>query len=317
MSKANHLILLLTVVFLLAILPPSSFIWNQLLTVGPKIIPINQEKVLDYISPLQPLVSPTRLPTVNATAYILIDHATNQIIAQKNKDARIYPASTTKLATALTALNIYPLDEVITISEPTTEGKVMELRSGEKITIGSLINALLVYSANDAANALASHHLGGQPGFIDQMNNLMTKYQLTHTHFVNVDGIHHPDHYSTVFDLAQLGRLAIKSPTVRQTVKTKQIDIKNIDQTITHTLVSTNELLGVIPEVKGLKTGWTPEAGGSFIGLLDINGHEVISVVADSVDRFGDTKILIDWLKQSVSWHPYRSEIIESATAGK
>jgi D-alanyl-D-alanine carboxypeptidase (penicillin-binding protein 5/6) len=217
-------------------------------------------------------------------------------------DKKIYPASTTKLATAVTALNLYPLDEVITVDQAYDEGKTMKLQSGEKITVKSLVQALLVYSANDSAFTLANHYRGGVTGFVSQMNSLMAKYNLTGTHFVNPDGLHNDNHYSTVYDLSQLGRLAIQNSTVRDVVKNKSLTVTDVTGQIKHEITTTNELLGVVPEVIGLKTGLTPEAKGCFIGLLNINNHLVISVVAQSDDRFQDTKVLIDWLKQNVTW---------------
>ena len=245
-------------------------------------------------------------PQLSTQNYILLDAVTNSIILSQNADTKIYPASTTKLVTALTALNIYPLDEVLTINQEYKEGKVMELKLDEKITIRSLVNALLVYSANDAAFTLANHHQNGVSGFIEEMNLIAQKYGLKNTHFVNYDGIHDENHYSTVYDLSQIARIAIKNPVVVETVKQKNITIEDVNKTIKHELTSTNELLGVITEIEGLKTGWTPEASGSFIGLINLNGHYLISVVAQSEDRFTDTKNIIDWAKNNVFWQFYQ-----------
>ena len=99
-----------------------------------------------------------------------------------------------------------------------------------------------------------------------------------------------------------MGRLAIQNSTVRDVVKNKSLTVTDVTGQIKHEITTTNELLGVVPEVIGLKTGLTPEAKGCFIGLLNINNHLVISVVAQSDDRFQDTKVLIDWLKQNVTW---------------
>ncbi len=245
-------------------------------------------------------------PQLNSQHYILLDATTNTVILSQNPDSKIYPASTTKLATALTALNIYPLDEVLTINQEYTDGQVMELKLGEKITIRSLVDALLVYSANDAAFTLANHHQKGETGFIEEMNLIAQKYGLKNTHFTNYDGIHNENHYSSVYDLSQIARLAIKNPVVTKTVKQKNLTVENVEKTIKHELVSTNELLGIIPEIEGLKTGWTPEAGGAFIGLINLNGHYLISVVAQSEDRFADTKNIINWAKSNVFWQPYQ-----------
>ena len=252
-----------------------------------------------------PQVSPGTTPYLLAQSYILVDNATNTILLSKHQQTRIYPASTTKLATALTALNIYPLDEVISIGATYSEGKVMELKSGESLTVRSLVTALLVYSANDSAYNLALHHQNGIPGFVQEMNLIAQKYNLKNTHFVNYDGIHSPNHYSTVYDLSQLGRLAIKNPVIKDTVKNKNITVTDITGKISHSLNSTNELLGLVPEVQGLKTGWTPEAGGCFVSLINLNGHELIGVVAQSDDRFGDTTKIVTWAKENISWSTY------------
>jgi len=294
----DFLIIFLILIINLFWLPTFSY-WN--------IYPKNNflaknNQLLEFQPPDTPVIKFTKDPILTTNDYILVDVSTNKILVSKNIDQKIYPASTTKLATALTALNLYPLDEVVTVDQVYDEGKTMELQLGEKITIKSLVQALLVYSANDSAYTLAKHYQGGVSGFISQMNLLMSKYNLTNTHFVNVDGIHSDDHYSTVYDLSQLGRLAIKNQTVASVVKNKTLTITDVTGNIKHEITSTNELLGVVPEIIGLKTGWTPEAKGCFIGLININGHEVISVVAQSDNRFQDTEILINWLKQNISW---------------
>jgi len=267
---------------------------------------LKNTSLFNFQHPLQPVVISKNLPKLSTNYYILLDRDTNKIIISQNEHTRVYPASTTKLATVLTALNIYPLDEIVTIPAAYSEGKVMELQSGEKVSIKTLVSGLLIYSANDAAYNLANHHSGGIPGFIDQMNLLVKKYGLTETHFVNYDGLHSPDHYSTPYDLGQLGRLASLNPTVLELVKTKSATLTDVSGTITHQVTTTNELLGVVPEIEGLKTGWTPEASGSFIGLINIQGHRLISVVAQSEDRFADTKLLVDWAKSNLIWRTYQ-----------
>jgi len=282
---------------------PSFGLWR----LAPSALPASSSPPLsDYVHPAIPRVASKSLPQLNAASYILVDNATNSILVAQNPHLRIYPASITKLATAITALNIYPLSEVITVADVYQEGKVMELKPGEKITVESLVESLLVYSANDAAHNLASHHSGGVSGFVDQMNLLAKRYRLNGTNFTNYDGVHQPAHYSTVYDLSQLGRLAIKNPVVTETVKKKEVVIEDINRQYQHLLTTTNELLGQVPEIEGLKTGWTPEARGCFIGLINIDGHYLISVVAQSDDRFADTRLLVDWAKSNVVWEAYQ-----------
>jgi D-alanyl-D-alanine carboxypeptidase len=269
-------------------------------------LPSEGRQILDYQHPLQPILKLVSPPILATTSYILIDLDTNQTILSQNPHQKIYPASTTKLATALTALNVYPLEEVVTITEAYTEGKVMGLVPQEKITVKSLVDSLLVYSANDAAFNLASHHTGGTIGFIKEMNQLAQKIGMTQTHFTNFDGIHSPEHYSTAYDLAQLARAVTKYSIIRDVVKQQHLLVTDVGQTITHDLVSTNELLGKVPEIEGLKTGWTPEAGGCFVGLINLGGHHLVSVVAQSPDRFADTQKLIDWAKANLTYQPYQ-----------
>ncbi len=298
-NPIDFLIILLLLILNLYWLPTYSF-WS---IYSKNNFIVKNYKLLEIKKPATPIIKLTPKPSLSAQNYILVDVDTNKILLSHNIDQKIFPASTTKLATALTALNLYPLDEIVTINQKYNIGKVMNLQLNEKITAKSLVAALLVYSANDSAFSLANHYQSGISGFIDQMNLLMTKYNLKNTHFTNVDGIHNDNHYSTVYDLSQLGRLSIKNSIVSDFAKTKKLTVSDVNGRIYHPLISTNELLGVVPEIKGLKTGWTPEARGCFIGLIDISGHQVISVVSQSDNRFQDTLILVDWLKTNVTWN--------------
>jgi len=263
---------------------------------------ISKNQISQFQIPSTPVIKLVTKPETTAQNYILVDVVTNKILTSKNSEDKVYPASTTKLVTALTALNIYPLDEVITIDEEYSEGQNMGLKLNEKITVKSLVSALLVYSANDAAYTLAKHHPQGLNGFVKQMNLLVQKYNLKNTNFVNVDGLQNENHYSTVYDLSQIGRIAVQNNILKDTVKNQQLTVSNIDGSIQHYLTSTDELLKTTPEIEGLKTGWTPEAKGCFVGLINLNGHYLISVVAQSDDRFQDTKNILDWAKQNVFW---------------
>jgi D-alanyl-D-alanine carboxypeptidase (penicillin-binding protein 5/6) len=300
-----HFLIIGLLLLLLAFSLPSLSIWakySSSLNRQP-----NQSLLLDdYQHPFIPHLANNTKPQLLAESYILIDNNTNTILLSRNQYNRIYPASITKLATALTALNIYPLDELVTVKDAYKNGQNMNLVPGETLTVKSLVSALLVHSANDAAYNLAVHHQNGIPGFVQEMNLIVSKYSLKNTHFTNFDGLQDPNHYSTVFDLAQLGRLAIKNPIIRETVKSKNITVTDITGKYIYTLNTTNELLGVVPEIEGLKTGWTPEAGGCFIALININGHELISVVAQSPDRFTDTTQIVNWAKSTLFWSPYQ-----------
>ncbi len=263
----------------------------------PPVVFQNQKSEQIFLVPTLTQSKPVYLNGLNSKNYILLDASTNQVLVSSNQDERIFPASTTKMATALTALNLYPLDEIVTITSNYTNGKTIGLKIGEKITIRALIQALLIHSANDAATALANHNPQGYAGFVAAMNSLVAKLNLSHTHFVNVDGVDNPDHFSSVYDLAQLARLIIQYPFVLETTRTSNLIISDQSNQIHHQLQTTNELLGKQPEIIGLKTGWTPQAGESFVGLISYHNRLFISVVGNSTSRFADTLVMLNWLR--------------------
>ena len=296
----------LKILFVAVIVLISISLYSRRLVASSRLAKSVDSNPASSVHPNVPVIKMAVKPNLTTEDYILVDNDTNTIILSNNPNQKVYPASTTKLATALTALNIYPLDETITIKDTYSEGQNINLLPGETLTVRSLITALLVYSANDAAYNLANHYPNGVSGFVNQMNLLVKKYNLKNTHFVNFDGIHNSDHYSSVYDLSQLGRIAMKNQIIRDTVKNKQAIITDVSGKVTHKLESTDDMLGKVPEIEGLKTGWTPEAGGCFVGLININGHYLISVVAQSVDRFSDTTQLVNWAKENVFWQPYQ-----------
>jgi D-alanyl-D-alanine carboxypeptidase (penicillin-binding protein 5/6) len=260
------------------------------------------QALVDFHPPRPPEYAPNLPPTLQSDSWLLLDPSSGETVVALNPQKRIYPASLTKLATALTALNLYPWTEPVEVLEDYREGKVISLTIGQKLTVGSLVQAVIIHSANDAAVALADHHPQGQSGFIDTLNKFIAANGLTSTHFVNVDGVHSPDHYSTAADLARLARLAIAQEIVLVAAQQTTSSITDLTGQVVYPLVTTNELLGKVPEIEGLKTGWTPEAGGCFIGLFSFGGHRLISVITNSPDRFGDTQQLLNWSKANLYW---------------
>lgn len=245
------------------------------------------------------------LPLLSAKSAIVMDAESGVVLFKKDPYLRLHPASITKMAAAIAALELYPVDEVIEVKEEYPVGKVMELVKGERITVGNLFYGLLVHSANDAAYILAGQSPENVANFIDRMNEFSKKIGLYDTHFVNFDGEDDQNHYSTAFDLAHLTRWALKNNLFREAIQLKEMTVTDIDGLIVHKIESTNELLGVIPEIKGVKTGWTSIAGECFVGLIEEDGRRLITVILGSNDRFGETKMLIDWVKNNVYWENY------------
>ena len=166
----------------------------------------------------------------------------------------------------------------------------------------NLLYGALIYSGNDAAWALANYYPGGEPRFVEAMNQKAQELHLSHSHFTNPVGYDDPDHYMTPVDLARLGEAALDSETIAKMVAIPEITISDVTHTYFHHLTNVNELLGKIPGVGGIKTGWTEEAGENLITLIERNGHRVITVVLHSQDRFSDTTKLIDWIFANYQW---------------
>lgn len=244
-------------------------------------------------------------PELTAQSALVMDFDSGTIIFQKNPHLKLHPASITKVVTAIVALETYPLEEIITVEKEYPVGKTMELVEGEKIRVKDLIIGLLIHSANDAGYVLAGQNQEKAAGFVNRMNQFLSQLGLENTHFVNFGGEEDLDHYSTAFDLAHLARRALKNEIFSQTVQLKELTVTDVGGQISHQLENTNELLGVIPEVRGIKTGWTPQSGECFLGLIDLNGHQLITLILASGDRFGETRKLIDWVKKTISWTDY------------
>ena len=304
---SNSLFLLLPFLFLFLLTlfsPPPFSYWtwyspsSSSASIPPSLLKYQFPPEPETSSVLPPLVSPDTL------SFLVLDPSTNSILLGKNIHRRLYPASTTKIVTAATALNLYSLGETITSTQSWDEGKVLGIEPNQSFTTASLVQAMLVYSANDAALLLAAHHPQGPAVFVSQMNKLARYYSLNDSHFVNVNGLHAGNHFSSAYDLAQFARLSLRSPVIRASISQSTVSIEDLAHQ-PYELENTNELLEVLPEVKGVKTGWTPEAGECFVGLLDLNGHELITVVLGSKDRFSDTKELIAWAKKAISWQTY------------
>lgn len=244
-------------------------------------------------------------PEISAEGVVVLDVASGVYLYKRNAEERLAPASTTKIMTALVALEHYNLDDVVTVNNIANDGQVMGLFPGERMTVENLLYGALIYSGNDAARALADHFPGGEPAFVTAMNLKAKELHLTDTHFTNPVGYDNPEHKTTPLDLARLSAYALTNKTITTMVAIPEITVPDVTHTYYHALKNVNELLGKIPGVAGIKTGWTEEAGENLVTLVDRGGHQVIFVVLHSQDRFGDTTKLIDWVFGNYAWQIY------------
>lgn len=262
---------------------------------------IAQDSLLSLGNPLVPVKKTESLgPVLDAQSYFSIDVKTGTPLAVHDIFARRSMASITKLVTAMVILDTHGLEEKVIVSRAATEqeGSRMELRPGEEITVGSLMQGLLIASGNDAAVALAEYDAGSEANFVGKMNAKAHTLGLRDTHFSNAKGFDDADNYSTAFDILLFSRAALDYPFIRTTAATKKLEVTSFNGKIRHTLETTDDLLeNEVFKFKGLKTGTTPLAGESFVSLFETpDGREILSVVLASPHRFKETKILLDWI---------------------
>jgi len=242
------------------------------------------------------------VPNLSAQAVILMDIPSAVVLYQKNPTQSLNPASTTKIMTALVALDEYDINQIIKVSRFETEGAQMGLAVGDQITVGNLLYGMLINSGNDAATVLANNSPGGQKAFIQKMNQKAVELSMENTHFTNVWGYSEKNHYMSALDLARLSTYALQNPFIAGIVKTKTADVPDIYQKKFYHLENVNELLGKIPGITGIKTGWTEEAGECLVASTERDGKKLVSVILGSTDRFGETAKLLSWGHINFTW---------------
>ncbi len=241
-------------------------------------------------------------PFLTAQGVYVIDLATATPLFEKNKDTRFFPASTTKVMTALTAMDLYKLDDVLTVKRAITEGQLADLLVGEKLTFENILYAALIHSGNDAAYVLADNDPQGYAAFIKRMNAKAKNLGMLHSTFSNPAGLDEAAQFSTPYDLTLAGRKLLQNKELSKIVSTKSITISDIDFNHFHALYNVNQLLGKIPGVGGLKTGKTELAGENLITLYKRDNREYLIVLMKSEDRFKDTESIVTWLQTNISY---------------
>lgn len=239
---------------------------------------------------------------ISSRSAIVVDAASGEILYEKDPNFRHLPASTTKLMTALVALeNCDPQDE-ITVSFVENEPNDMGLKTGDTITVENLIQGLLIFSANDAAYTLSYSCAKDTSEFIRLMNQKAKSLKMENTHFVNPAGYDDPGQFSTANDLAKLARVAVTNPLIAKTVTIKSTVVADVTGTKTYYLENVNKLLGQVEGLEGVKTGQTQGAQEILVSKATRNGNTIIAVVLGSTDRFGESKNLIEWAYQNYDW---------------
>lgn len=255
------------------------------------------------LSPIPKNQEQEPVPQVSAKSALVLDPRSAVVLFEKDVDRVLSPASTTKMLTAWVVLSNFTPTDVIQVPEIDVEPQVMKLVPGERITISDLLYGILVWSANDAAEVVAAAFPGGRNAFISEMNRVAQEFGMSSSHFANPSGLPENNHASTARDLARFATLTMKNAEFAEIVKTRDFTARSTDGKISHKLVNLNELLGKVPGVLGIKTGWTEDSGGSLVSFIDREGKELVVVVLGSEDRFGDSERLIEWAYTNHEWH--------------
>lgn len=238
-----------------------------------------------------------------AQSILLKDLTTGRTIYEVRANRRVAPASLTKIMTALVILEYGQLHDPVTISRKAAAAPKIHLRlhAGHVFRLEDLLKAMLITSANDACLAAVEHVGGSEEQFVAMMNNKARRLGLLDTHFSNACGFDSPTHYTTAADLATLSEAAMQDPRFRALVR-KEVDmIFPLNANRSYWLRNTNRLLGRLPGVEGIKTGFTSRAGRCLVAQVSHNGKEVLLVLLHAKRRW-DTALML--LHQSMQILP-------------
>ena len=238
-------------------------------------------------------------PTINSRAAIVYERSSGKILYGKEENEKRKMASTTKIMTAIVVLENTNLDDIVTISSKAagTGGSRLGLHKDDKISIQDLLYGLLLCSGNDAAVALAEHVSGDLSNFANMMNSKATSLGLSSTHFVTPHGLDDDNHYTTAYELALITNYALKNDVFANLVKTKTytISINNHPKTLSNT----NELLGNLDGVYGVKTGFTNGANRCLVTAVKRNNMDIICIVLGADTKKDRTKDSINLINYS------------------
>ena len=249
-------------------------------------------------------------PELSAASAIVVDDASMEVLYALDAYSPRPPASVTKMATAVVALERGRLDDVVKSTVHywdlayEADSTTMGLIPGDEVTLRELIYGLLLVSGNDAAEMIANHISGSKEAFAAEMNALAERLGMDDTHFVTVDGLSAEGHVSSPWDLVLLSRYLMRFPDLREIVGTEEYTARGIrdGEEASYDLYNHNPLLNYTPGVDGIKTGYTEEAGRTYSVTVERDGHRVFIVLMDSVLRAQDAQAIIEWTYENHIW---------------
>lgn len=234
---------------------------------------------------------------VSAASAIVLEASTGRILYEKNAHEKMPMASTTKVMTALVALDYGNLNDVVTVSKNASgvEGSSIWLSAGEKMTLSDMLYGLMLASGNDAAVAIAEHVGGSLDGFVELMNKKAQEIGAYNTHFVNPNGLPAEGHYTTAFDLALICARAMQNENFCEIVKTQYKTLPWEGHEWDRVVKNKNKILWNYEGGNGIKTGYTKEAGKCLTAAAQRDSMQLVSVVLSAPDMFNDCMALMDY----------------------
>ena len=228
--------------------------------------------------------------STSATAAILMDVDSGRVLYEQNADRKMLIASTTKIMTALVAIENDTLSDVVTVKRShMAEGSSMYLKEGERLTLETLLYGLLLCSGNDAALAIADHVGGGVDNFVDMMNAKAKELGMTGTSFANPNGLDDEKHYSTARDMAKLAAAAAENETFVRICSTRSVSVGG------RVMSNHNKLLGMVEGCIGMKTGYTKAAGRTLVSCAQRDGQRLAAVTLQDGNDWLDHSAMLEY----------------------
>lgn len=235
--------------------------------------------------------------SVSAEAALLLDASDGSVLYSRNADERLPMASTTKIMTALVALETGDLSSIVEVSPKAVgvEGSSVYLQAGERLSLEALVYALMLESANDAAAAIAIEIAGDIDDFAALMNEKAAELGLADTHFTNPHGLDNEQHYTTAYDLARLTAYALKNQAFRTIVSTRKKTIPLNGTEGVRLLVNHNRMLRSYDGAIGVKTGFTKRSGRCLVSAAERGNLTLVAVTINAPDDWNDHKSMLNW----------------------
>jgi len=261
----------------------------------------HSDELLELDAPLKiSSSSKSNFDNINATSVLAFDSESFQTYYKRDIFKKRSIASITKLMTALVALDIYRIDQIITLKEtPERIDLPLGMNIGDKVSVSELLESMLVGSKNEAAIVFANEY--GYEKFVSLMNEKATVLGMSDTKFSNPSGYYDAGNYSTAEDLRKLSIATLSHKIIRDLVSLKSGTFSYelaSGESRSLVLTSTNSLLFTDSRAKGVKTGFTYLSGQSLIGLFESNGRKVITIILNSTNRFYNSSLLMDMIEE-------------------